>query len=132
MNDQIHFIIDMLETLDRTPLPKRESSVTELQLLSNIGRIKSKAEKAGLPNVVEIIDRYYPPTTILVEPVIDSIARLTACITDAFDLTPKEMRKTVFAEYTKAEEYGEGMGYAPKTEVETFCEKIEPGILAVL
>mgnify|MGYP001576173772 CR=1 FL=1 len=75
--------------------------------------------------------KLYDPVAFLAQSSdpIEGIDRLTATIGHAFGLTPIEKQKTVFAGYAKANEYGEGMGYAPKSEVETFCKTIEPRIL---
>jgi len=110
----------------------REPSIIEIELLANVARIRTNAERAGVQAVIDIIDLYSPAEFLAQSgDAIDGIDQLTATIGHAFEITPTEQQGTVFAGYAKAHEYGESMGYAPKTEVETFCRNIEPLILAV-
>jgi len=102
----------------------------ELALLSNLRTIFDNLERIGSsigPDLREIIGISVRNATESNDP-IERIDHLTDAIVRVWREIPRSQRSAVFQGYQEGKKRFGG-SYAPKAQVETFCEEVEPQIL---
>ena len=106
-------------------------SANSLQLLRNLGVIRDSLQRLGKLDVIRQLDKYIDYLQTQCASDLEFIDCATAAIHWVYQvLTPGERRRA-FCEYRMIDRHGLQHGCGPKAEVEHFCQKIEPKILAV-
>lgn len=112
-------------------LPLHVASTTALQLLGNIGLVRGNLEALGRDGIVQELDRYLVFLKEGCANELEFIDYATAALGWVYRTLADQERRRVFRDYRSADRPTFRHGYAPKAEVEYFCETIEPRILVL-
>ena len=106
-------------------------SATALQLLGNLGSVRHNLENLGKEDIVRQLDRYLVFLQEKFTHELDFLLFASAALGWVYRTLPDQERFPVLRNCRPADRPSSRHAYAPKAEVQYFCEVIEPLILAL-
>jgi len=106
-------------------------SGTGLQLLRNLGSVRDELVRLGNERLVRDVDQYLAYLQQECAEEVAFVDYVTGALGHVYEQLSHEERRRVFQNYQPAFRSSPLHAYAPKGEVQFFCQMVEPGILSL-